>query len=83
MTFVIVFFLLLAACLILLVCGLIGLAADDKTIGVCMILISLLTPTSFLVLCLLAKVLGIGAYREEPMIEFPVTWSPQATNIKT
>ena len=82
MTFVIVFYLLLAACLILLVGGLIGLAAVDKRAGICMILISLLTPTCFLVFCLVAKLLGVGAYREEPMITFPVTWSPKATNIK-
>ena len=82
MTFVIVFYLLLAGCLILLLGGLIGLAAKDKTIGACMILISLLTPTSFLLFCVVAKVLGIGAYREQPIIPFHVTWSLKATNVK-
>lgn len=48
MTFVIVFFLLLIASLIVLIAGLLGLAAQDKRIGVFLIVVSLLTPASFL-----------------------------------
>jgi hypothetical protein len=81
MTFVIVFFLLLTAALIVLIAGLVGLAAQDRRIGVFLIVVSVLTPASFLAFCFLAKGLGIGAYREEPMISFPVSWSPKA-NIK-
>lgn len=73
MTFFLIFLLVLALSGILLLAGVIALAAEpDKKIGASLLLSAVLLFAGLLVSGFVAKTFGIGAYREEPMISIPV-----------
>lgn len=76
MVFGLLFFLILFVVLVLLVSSLFCLSFNKDILGLCLLISALLLPSSFLLSCLIAKYFEIGAYRQEPMIPFPV-----ATNI--
>jgi Zn-dependent membrane protease YugP len=60
---------------ILFIIGFIVLSFDKKSLGVCLLFSAFLLPASFIASCLIAKYFEIGAYRQQPMISFPVAVS--------
>lgn len=70
MIFVPIFLLVIVVSLILFSIGIIGISQKQIDFGVTLLISSLLLPTTFVVSCLIAKYLEIGAYHQEPMIQF-------------
>jgi hypothetical protein len=50
----------------------IGFGSDQKSWGWTLLSLSFFLPTSFVASYLIAKYFEIGAYRQEPMIPFPI-----------
>jgi hypothetical protein len=73
MVFGLLFFALLFLVPILLIFTILGFTLENKTVGFCLLISTILLPASFIAVCVFAKYFEIGAYRQEPMIPFPVS----------
>ena len=59
-------------CLFLLIAGIFNFILGNKSLGLCLLSMVFSLPASFILFCLIAKYFEIGAYRQDPMIPFPV-----------
>jgi hypothetical protein len=57
---------------VLFIVSIISFSFDKKSRGACFLFSAFLLPASFIASCLTAKYFEIGAYRQQPMIPFPV-----------
>jgi hypothetical protein len=67
------FLLVIFAGLVLFIISIIGFSLDRKNLGLCLLFSAFLLPTSFITSCLIAKYFEIGAYRQQPMVPFPIS----------
>ena len=73
MIFLPVFLFVIIAGFVLFIISIIVFSFDKKSLGASFLISTFLLPTSFLAFCLIAKYFEIGAYRQEPMIPFPIS----------
>src|SRR5688500_945097 len=72
MVFFPLFLLVIFAGFVLFIISIIGFSFEKKGLGVCLLFSAFLLPASFIASCLIAKYFEIGAYRQQPMIPFPI-----------
>lgn len=73
MIFLPLFLLVIFAGVVLFITSIIVLSFDKKSLGAGLLISAFLLPASFMASCLIAKHCEIGAYRQEPMIPFPIS----------
>lgn len=72
MIFFPLFLLVIFAGFVLFLISIVVFSFDKNNLGIGLLLSSFLLPASFVAFCLIAKYFEIGAYRQQPMIPFPV-----------
>src|SRR5688500_9689451 len=72
MVFLPLFLLVILVGFILFIISLVSFGLNKMSLGISLFLSAILLPLSFILSCLIAKYFEIGAYRQQPMIPFPV-----------